>query len=167
MIGTLIDSKTVFGQGTTCTYRSPEGREYKATLYATNICPQTKGWEQIDPVSATTAKAGPTPGTPVRLATESGATLPPAQATSISPSFDCTKAASVVERLICTTPELAVADNQMAEEYKHAYAAAGPNAAAIKQGQLDFLLKRNRCGTVLCVADAYRARRTALTQSGT
>ena len=88
-------------------------------------------------------------------------------ATPVIPSFDCTKASSVVEKLICSTPELAAADSEMAGVYKRAYAAHGPDSASIKQGQREFIAKRNLCGTAACVSDAYRLRRAELAQLGT
>jgi uncharacterized protein len=66
--------------------------------------------------------------------------------------------------LICSNPQLAAADNDMAAEYRRVYSAAGPNAPAVKQSQRDFISKRNQCSTSECVAEAYQARRTELAQ---
>lgn len=85
---------------------------------------------------------------------------------SVQPSFDCSKAYSLVERLICATPDLALADNSMSVAYKQAYASAGSNASSVRQGQRDFISKRNQCTTVECVAEAYRARYEQLGQLG-
>jgi uncharacterized protein YecT (DUF1311 family) len=95
------------------------------------------------------------------------ASAPSTQApTTAGPSFDCSKAASAVEKLICSTPELSAADAEMASFYKKNIAASGDNSAAVKQGQRAFLSARNQCATVECVAEAYRARYEQLGQLG-
>jgi hypothetical protein len=75
-----------------------------------------------------------------------------------NPSFDCVRASSVVEKLICSNPDLATADSGLAAFYQKNIAAGGTNAATIKRGQREFIATRNQCGTVACVAEAYRAR---------
>ncbi len=82
------------------------------------------------------------------------------------PSFDCDKASSNVEKLICSTPELAKADAEMAIFYKKNMAVSGADSAAIKQGQRAFISIRNQCSTVSCVSEAYRARYEELGQLG-
>ena len=93
----------------------------------------------------------------------------PSQVTvaTAAPSFDCAKELSNVEKLICSNPELARDDSEVARLYKHAYTAAGPNAVAIKQAQREFMSKRNLCDTALCISDAYRTRLAELAQPGT
>jgi uncharacterized protein YecT (DUF1311 family) len=51
------------------------------------------------------------------------------------PSFDCTKAVTSVERLICKNAELSFLDNQMAEAYQTVLRNASPERKAIIQRQ--------------------------------
>ena len=81
--------------------------------------------------------------------------------TSTSPSFDCAKASTSVEKMICATPELAEADAALARSYATAKA-SGADAGQLKSEQRAFLAIRNRCSTVECVAEAYRARNKEL-----
>jgi uncharacterized protein YecT (DUF1311 family) len=87
-------------------------------------------------------------------------------ATVTTPSFDCGKAASEVEKLICGNPSLAADDAEMATFYKKNIAASGADAATIKQGQRAFITTRNQCETVACIAEAYRARHEEMAQLG-
>jgi uncharacterized protein YecT (DUF1311 family) len=96
----------------------------------------------------------------------SAATTSAVKLTVPAPSFDCSKASSVVEKLICSTPELATADAEMATFYKKNIAASGSDSAPIRLGQRAFVAKRNQCSTVACVAEAYRARYEELAQLG-
>jgi hypothetical protein len=102
--------------------------------------------------------------TPSQSTAEMAPTSPAAQQVSITPSFDCSKASTIVEKLICSTPQLASADSEMATEYSRRYSAAGPNAAAVRQAQRQFIAIRNQCSTTDCIAQAYRARRAELAQ---
>jgi uncharacterized protein YecT (DUF1311 family) len=83
---------------------------------------------------------------------------------AVNASFDCAKAGTAVEKLICADPALRAADGEMATIYKRVYAAAGSGAQAVKQDQREFIAKRNQCGTAECIAGAYQARRVALAQ---
>jgi uncharacterized protein YecT (DUF1311 family) len=83
---------------------------------------------------------------------------------AVNASFDCAKAGTAVEKLICADPGLRAADGEMATIYKRVYAAAGSGAEAVKQDQREFIAKRNQCGTAECIAGAYQSRRVALAQ---
>jgi uncharacterized protein YecT (DUF1311 family) len=82
----------------------------------------------------------------------------------VNASFDCAKAGTAVEKLICADPALRAADGEMATIYKRIYASAGSGADAVKQDQREFIAKRNQCNTAECIAGAYQARRVALAQ---
>lgn len=82
----------------------------------------------------------------------------------VKPSFDCRKATRRVERLICSTPGLARADHTLANLYWTTLKAAGPEAAALKDGQRAFLRRRDHCATVGCIAEAYKLRWEQITQ---
>ncbi len=72
-------------------------------------------------------------------------------------SFDCSKASTQVERLICADPTLSDLDDRLAQAYR---AAAGrPGADAVRAGQRRWLKEvRNRCQDISCLMEAYNAR---------
>ena len=72
-------------------------------------------------------------------------------------SFDCSRASTHVERLICSDPTLSGLDDQLARAYR---AAAGtPDADAVRAGQRRWLKEvRNKCGDIPCLTEAYDAR---------
>lgn len=85
-------------------------------------------------------------------------------AQSHAASFDCTKASTNVEHIICDNPELSKLDGQVSRSY--AFALRGrSNPDAIKRSQLDWLHARNRCSDVACVRSAYVSRISALAPS--
>jgi uncharacterized protein len=91
-------------------------------------------------------------------------------------SFDCAKAISPEEKLICSNDELAALDAQLSSLFGKLMAAANPDeAAAIRANQRDWLKARGPCfghGTstrvtpLVCAKDIYR-RRIAQLLSGT
>ncbi|VWB24508.1 lysozyme inhibitor LprI family protein [Burkholderia lata] len=97
--------------------------------------------------------------TPVGNATQREA-APPAQ-TPIVASFDCAKAASKVEKLICSSTEAATADKQLAAVYR-ATVAKSSDPAALKQQQRDWLKERNACDDAACLVRVTDARIQAL-----
>lgn len=68
-------------------------------------------------------------------------------------SFDCTKAATDVEKTICGSVALAAYDQSVTQTYKSALAYyqtkqnAKEQIATLKQSQKEWLAKRNTCGT--------------------
>ena len=77
---------------------------------------------------------------------------------SQSASFDCTKAALPVEKLICADAELSRLDDELAVAYRTALAQAS-NADAFKNAQRKWLAAtRGQCDDVTCIKHAYRAR---------
>jgi uncharacterized protein len=76
-------------------------------------------------------------------------------------SFDCTKAASKIEKLICSTPETADSDRQLAAAY-HAAAAKTSDQATLRQQERDWLKDRNACGDTACILKTTEARIQAL-----
>jgi uncharacterized protein YecT (DUF1311 family) len=79
------------------------------------------------------------------------------------PSFDCSKAGTQVEKLICANPQLASADADLAILYKKAVAASRDS---VLPAQRAFVAKRNLCTTAECVAEAYRSRYEELAAMG-
>jgi uncharacterized protein YecT (DUF1311 family) len=132
--------------------------------------PNAQAAEQVpDPNTAAPLPVAPAPapapamvGTPANeVSTASNNT-----AGQVNASFDCAKAASDVEKLICSNSSLAADDVQLASFYKKNIAASGADAATIKQGQRAFIATRNKCSTVACISEAYRARYEELGQMG-
>lgn len=103
------------------------------------------------PPAAAPAKAPPA-AAPASVETPSTATTTPAVA---PPSFDCAKAASEAEKLVCGDAELAALDRQLAERY----AQSGKKDPAIERG---WIKGRDECWKEddprTCVLDAYRTR---------
>jgi len=73
------------------------------------------------------------------------------------PSFDCAKASSKVEKLICSDKNLSDTDAMLAEDYKALLATTDDKG--VKQRQLAWLKNvRNACNDVACLQKAYDAR---------
>lgn len=69
-----------------------------------------------------------------------------------SPSFNCAKAATDVERMICTSPEIASLDVKLSKALK----TATPDAKAEQKQWLSTV--RDTCTDMPCVQDAYQTR---------
>lgn len=77
------------------------------------------------------------------------------------PSFNCRRARSRVERMVCGSDELARADRAMSSTFYAAMARAdGGTRTDLRASRDRFLRYRDRCGSEACVAQAY-ADRTA------
>lgn len=72
-------------------------------------------------------------------------------------SFDCTKASTKVEKMICGDPELSELDEILGREYKKA-SASSTNLDLLKQQQKEWIKSREQCDTRLCVKGQYAAR---------
>ncbi len=84
-------------------------------------------------------------------------------------SFDCTKAANSVERLICADADLSRRDESLAQTYAIA-AEAAMQAPGLVLSQRRWLAQRNKCQDRACIRDAYEVRErelTALSMRGT
>jgi uncharacterized protein YecT (DUF1311 family) len=76
-------------------------------------------------------------------------------------SFDCGKAASKIEKLICSTPATADADKRLASVYRAA-AAKTSDQTALRQQQREWLKDRNACSDAACLLKTTEARIQAL-----
>lgn len=76
-------------------------------------------------------------------------------------SFDCRKAATKVEKLICADAELSKLDEELSAAYKTALQ-NGKQAVVIKQAQKQWMNERNGCSDASCVKGAYEARLSTL-----
>ncbi|GEM_PF-3835249 len=72
-------------------------------------------------------------------------------------SFDCAKANTKVEHMVCDNPELSKLDEEMAEAYKVALQDE-KHAAFIKQAQRRWLKERDGCTNADCLEMTYRGR---------
>jgi len=86
------------------------------------------------------------------------------------PSFDCLKASSVPEKLICSDPDLASLDKYLAEAYKAQLNLRQGNeqqVGELRTSQKDWLRNvRSGCGDVACLNEAYSSRLDALVAHG-
>ena len=76
-------------------------------------------------------------------------------------SFDCAKATSVVEKLICGDPQASRLDEELAGVYRKALATA-PDPAALRREQREWLKVREACATAECLHAAYGDRIAAM-----
>lgn len=73
-------------------------------------------------------------------------------------SFDCRKAATAVEKLVCSSNELRVLDVRLYEAYQRAQRLAS-DIGLIRTEQRRWLKEsRNRCNTVSCLMQVYETR---------
>lgn len=86
-----------------------------------------------------------------------------APAIAAAASFDCAKAGTPVEHLICADAGVSALDQRLAEAYK----AASARDPHVKETQREWLAgTRNKCGTAACLSQAYGARLEALKTAG-
>jgi len=86
------------------------------------------------------------------------APAPPTTAAT-RPSFSCANARTSGERAVCSDPDLAALDRQMASQYQRAVSGSPPVRQALLRRTRDrFLAFRDSCGSDACIADAYRGR---------
>lgn len=74
-------------------------------------------------------------------------------------SFDCRRAASPAERMVCADPLLATYDRGVAAAYRAALAARYAHA---RDGQRAWLRERDRCGDLVCLRRSYAERLQSL-----
>lgn len=81
-------------------------------------------------------------------------------------SFDCNKASSEVEKMICRDSELSALDDSLAKAYKSARAIAGETGiATLKSEQLNWLKSRNSCTDIDCLKTSISSRIATLSPS--
>jgi uncharacterized protein len=82
-----------------------------------------------------------------------GASLAPAA------SFDCAKAATPVEKAICSNPEVSDLDEYLGRYYQSARAEVGAAGSCLVRNQRDWLRgTRNKCADAACLKPVYLAR---------
>ncbi|WP_396328672.1 lysozyme inhibitor LprI family protein [Burkholderia anthina] len=93
---------------------------------------------------------------------QSASTTTPEQdangATSVHASFDCAKASSPIEHLICSTPQTADADLRLASAYSKARTKSS-DPAALKADQRNWMKsERDACSDATCLVKVIEAR---------
>lgn len=85
---------------------------------------------------------------------------------ALGASFDCKKATTPVELLVCSSPDLSQLDDQLSVDYRRARQAAASDAvrASLLQGQRDWVKQRNTiCHDAQCLMLTYQQRIRDLT----
>jgi uncharacterized protein len=74
-------------------------------------------------------------------------------------SFDCTKAATTIEKDVCGLKGLSFLDDELGALYKRQIQTAGDRAAEARTAQREWVTKvRNACTDSSCLMDAYEVR---------
>jgi len=81
-------------------------------------------------------------------------------------SFDCGKATTTAEKLICADAKLSKLDDELARSYKAALQ-DNQQVNTIRQAQKQWLKERNVCVDAACVKQAYEARLHGLSNNDT
>ena len=76
-------------------------------------------------------------------------------------SFDCAKAQSKVEKMICADAELSRLDDELGEAYEDALE-GNPKATDVRNAQKQWIKERNSCQDKTCLSALYRQQTTAL-----
>jgi uncharacterized protein YecT (DUF1311 family) len=126
----------------------------------------------VPPVAQSVGQAADTNGPTTNLPHPVDATVAAVNASPVGqdaasrpsgPSFDCGKASTSIEKMICADSSLSAADSALAVSYAKAKAkAAGIDSTSLRNSQRQFLQARNGCATTACIADAYRSRAAEL-----
>lgn len=82
--------------------------------------------------------------------------------TIASPSFDCLKASSGSERLICSNVELVAADARLAHVYKNALSGSADKGKLKREQNMWRISKRDACSDAECILNTYNSRMTEL-----
>lgn len=79
-------------------------------------------------------------------------------------SFDCKKAISKIEKMICASKEISALDDDLAEEYKTATNGAADSSTLVVDQKEWLQLKRASCKNEACLRTAYQNRIEQLNQ---
>ena len=77
-------------------------------------------------------------------------------------SFDCAKAVSPSEKLICSDPRLSELDGKLDQSYRRALESSGQREKVKSEQRAWLATERKRCSDVACLTQAYQQRLTAL-----
>lgn len=87
-----------------------------------------------------------------------------AAARSPKPSFDCSKARSTSEKMICSDPELAQMDRDLGRAHARARAQAADGRAFQRESDREWTRREQECRDRECLVDWYAQRRAQLDQ---
>lgn len=76
----------------------------------------------------------------------------------ISASFDCAKAATNIEKMICGSAAIAKLDVDLAQRYTSLIKLAPQDKKLAQTEQREWLKERNQCSTERCLKESYSAR---------
>ena len=129
---------------------------------AIDVAPSTSKGESSPTVSSAPSEQivtnVPRPDTETPRSKSQVIESPALQSDHIQASFDCQKASSSIEKLICSTPESAEADKNMALAYAKA-SVLESDKDQLKTKQREWLKGvRNICGDTNCLITAYNDR---------
>ena len=134
----------------------------------------TDGAAEAKPLAAGQPQSAAPPAASPAVAADSTPVAPPAAEvpatvvdsgggasapTDARPSFDCGRAATIVETMLCSDAGLADRDQRMAAQYRSLRGALPPDVRSqLLQSQRLFLRQRSDCRTSRCLADLYDVR---------
>lgn len=81
-----------------------------------------------------------------------------AEAAKVSASFDCKKASTHTERMICSSASISKLDADLAQRYTSLLKLAPEDKKLAQTEQREWLKERNQCNTEKCLIDSYRSR---------
>ena len=99
-----------------------------------------------------------TPASQAAVSTASQAQMAPQNSGPISPSFDCAKAGSAQERLVCGDNELAALDVKLHDAYLVAHANPGTKDQVLEQQRAWLKNSFRVCNDKPCLVAAYNSR---------
>lgn len=112
-------------------------------------------------VSAASAAAPAAPAAPAEEVAVSNARpddYAESESAAVGPSFDCAKAGTQIEKLICATPAISALDLRMSEAYKQLLSASEDPASFKKEQSAWIKEKRNACKSAECLEAEYQSR---------
>ena len=126
----------------------------------TSVEPQTQQQNQVQTDDLGNAKADDYEENQEAPAQEAASSA----STSFSPSFDCAKASTNAEHLICSSRELSEADLQLSQAYKSAIASTS-DKGGVKAAQRSWAKAiRDKCSDTECMLAAYKSRISELSR---
>jgi uncharacterized protein YecT (DUF1311 family) len=139
----------------------------KCRIEVTQGAPLTAEVSSPAPASSPQAQTGSSNATPTSATAPPQTPAPTTQAPtravkagSIKPSFDCAKASTPIENMICGDQKLAELDVALSENYKNINNSdIGDGARSeLRQTQRSWSVERNSCKDSACMAATYRKR---------
>lgn len=153
--GGLATFKSVFG---TAKLTLEDGMTHRA-IFVRALAPQDIAVVERAYGATQRSEQAATPAAPTPAPVPASAPVPSAEAAKvIRPSFDCLKASTAIEGMICGNAELADLDTRLADAYKWLLGVSD-DPAVEKREQIAWIRnKRNACKTVDCLIQVYTDR---------